>query len=138
MRPTILLTVILGVALSHVAASDAWAQEKHRISGKMLAENTKYTQQFAIDVGDVPGHQVRIFEMDRTFPKDPPLFLGLKVVKLWIRGFSDYIDLNGRAGEYSIFHLENGDKIFARNESVSQTTVNPDGSKRRSLRRWKR
>jgi hypothetical protein len=130
MRLTTLVTLATSVVLNLFAASDGWAQQRYKISGKMLAENTKYTQQFAIDVGDVPGHQVRIFEMDRTFPKDPPLFLGLKVVKLWIRGFSDYINLNGRAGEYSIFVLENGDKVFARNDSVSQTTVNPDGSKR--------
>jgi len=130
MKPNILDTLILGLALSLLAASDGLAQEKHRISGRMLAENTKYTQQYAIDIGDVPGHQLRVFEMHRTFPKDPPKFLDVAVKELWIRGYSDYIDLNGRAGEYSIFVLENGDKVFARNESVSQTVINPDGTKR--------
>jgi hypothetical protein len=130
MKQTVIVTIV--AALTILAAADGWAQQKHKISGKMLAENTKYTQQYSIDVGDVPGHQVRIFEMDRKFPTDPPLFLGVRVTELWIRGYSDYIDLNGRAAEYSIFLLENGDKVFARNESVSQTTVDPATGAKRS------
>ena len=89
----------------------------------------KFTQQHGIDVGDVPGHQVRIFEVQGTFAKDPPMFEGVRAVERWVRGFSDYTDLNGRAGTYLIFVLENSDKIFARGDGVSQGIVHPDGAK---------
>ena len=41
--------------------------EKQKISFKVPASNTKYRQQHVLDVGDVPGHQIRVFEIHRTF-----------------------------------------------------------------------
>jgi hypothetical protein len=90
---------------------------------------TKYTQQAAIDVGDVPGHQVRIYEIKRTYPSDPPVYDGVRGVESWTRGYSDYVDLNGRAWGYSYLVMENGDKIFFQYSGTTQTTVKPDGSK---------
>jgi hypothetical protein len=58
-------------------------------------ENSKYTQQHAIDVGDAPGHQVRIYELHRTFPGNAPVVNGLKLTKSWRRAVTDYIDGNG-------------------------------------------
>ena len=57
----------LAVALS---ITEAFAQE--RLIFDVSAENTKYTQQHIIDVGDVPGHQVRVFEIHRTYPSNAP------------------------------------------------------------------
>jgi hypothetical protein len=108
---------------------DVWAQ-KHQIAYKNLGENTKYVQQHAIDVGDIPGHQVRINEIHYTYPADSPVFENVKVVDQWNRGYSDYVDINGRHWGYVVFFLENGDKIFARNEGSSQTAVNADGTKK--------
>ena len=52
---SVLLVVTVSVALTVFGLSEAWAQQKHKISFKSLAENTKYmfTQQHVIDVGDV-------------------------------------------------------------------------------------
>jgi hypothetical protein len=94
----------------------------NHVSYKFLPENTKFTQQNIIDVGDAPGHQVRIIEIHRTFPTNPPMFNGLKLVEQWSRGTSDYIDNNGSATTYGVFIMENGDKFFTR-------------SSRRALRR---
>ena len=66
-------------------APSAWAQEKQKISFKMPAENSKYTQQQMIDVGDVPGHLIRIADLRRTFPANPPVFDGVKAVEAWTR-----------------------------------------------------
>jgi hypothetical protein len=52
------------------------------------------------------------------------------VKEAWFRGYSDYTDINGRSWGYSTYVLENGDKIFARFDSTTQTTMNPDGSKK--------
>jgi hypothetical protein len=126
----LLLTLSIGAALALPGISETWAQEKHQISFKNLGENTKYTEQHAINVGDVPGHQIRVFEIHFTYPNDPPVFEGLRVVESWSHGYSDYIDTNGRHWGYITYVLENGDKIFARNDGSSQTIVNPNGAKK--------
>jgi hypothetical protein len=126
----LLLVFTIGTALTLLGISDTWAQQKRQISFKNFGENTKYTEQHAINVGDVPGHQVRIFEIHFTYPKDPPVFDGVRVVESWSHGYSDYIDVNGRHWGYITYVLENGDKIFARNDGSSQTIVDPDGAKK--------
>ena len=46
-----------------------------------------------------------------------------------MRGYSDYVDLNGPAWGYSVTLLENGDRIFAEFSGATQTVVGPDGPK---------
>lgn len=130
-RSAYLLSIlIIGTAMTLLGISETWAQQKQTISYKNLGANTKYTQQHAIDVGDVPGHQVRINEIHYTYPKDPPMFNGIRVVESWNRGYSDYTELNGRHWGYGFHILENGDKIFYRNDGSSQTVVSADGAKK--------
>jgi hypothetical protein len=95
-RRTLILTTIalLGLAVG-LPAADAVAQQKQRISYNVSAENSKYTQQHVIDVGDVPGHQVRVYEIYRSFPNNAPVINGLKVKETWTRATSDYTDGNG-------------------------------------------
>ena len=103
-----------------VPTSGALAQEKQRVAIKGLAANTKYTQQQAIDVGDVPGHQVRVYEFVRTFPADPPMVNGVKLKEAWTRGTSDYTDGTGPSIVYITYVFENDDKIFVRGAVVTQ------------------
>jgi hypothetical protein len=106
------------------------AQEKCKMKWESSAANAEYTQQHVIDVGDIPGHQIRIFELHRTFPNDRPNCEGLNRVEQWGRGYSDYIDRNGRSWGYTVIVLENGDKIFGEFSGTSQTVVSTDGSKK--------
>jgi hypothetical protein len=106
---TTMTLLCLAVALP---ATDAVAQEKQHVSFKSTAENAKYTQQQFIDVGDVPGHQVRSYEIYRTFPTNAPVIGGMKLKEQWTRAVSDYTDNNGTANLYSVYVLENGDKFF--------------------------
>src|SRR6185295_16497303 len=76
---------------------EAVAQEKQRVSFKISAENTKYTQQHSIEVGDVPGHHVRVYEIQRTFPNNPPMINGVAMKEQWTRAISDYTDNMARA-----------------------------------------
>jgi len=129
----VLLAVIVSAGSPLFGISEAWAQQKQKITYKLPAELSKFTQQHVLDVGDVPGHQVRIFEVHRTFPKDLLVVEGVRVVEEWLRGYSDYIDTNGPAWGYGIYSLENGDKIFTRLHGTSQAIVNPDGSKKNTF-----
>jgi hypothetical protein len=64
-------TGLIALCTTGIAA----AQEKQRVSFKTGLEETKYTQQLFIDAGDVPGHQVRVFELHYNFPSNPPVII---------------------------------------------------------------
>jgi hypothetical protein len=115
-RITPTTTVLLCWAV--VLAGDALAQQKNKLTFKVDAANTKYTQQHIIDVDDIPGHRVRVFEVRRVYPNNPPVINGLKIVQSWARGVSDFINSNGPAVIYHIFEAENGDKFFAQSSAV--------------------
>jgi len=111
---------VLGLALA-ISATDSLAQQMQRVSYKSPAENAKYTQQHVIDVGNVPGHQVRVYEIHRTFPNNTPVFNGIKLKETWTRSISDYVAGNGTSPGYTVYVLENGDKFFAQLFTVSQS-----------------
>ena len=113
---TALLCLVVALPTGH-----AVAQEKQHVSYKTPAENSEYTQQMSIDVGDVPGHVVRAFEIQRTFPNNAPVINGLKIAEQWTRGHGDLIGGNGNAIVYGVYIMENGDKIFTRGTLVAQS-----------------
>ena len=122
MNRTTALTVTTISLLSLIIvlpAGDALAQQKQQLVFKVGAENTKYTQQHAIDVGDIPGHQVRLFELRRTYPNNAPVINGMKVAESWTRGITDYTNNNGSAITYGAYVLENGDQFFTRGSLVA-------------------
>ena len=94
------------------------------------AATSEYTEQHAMDVGDVAGHQIRIFTVHRTFPEIEPNCEGLKRTETWSYGYSDYINRSGRAWGYNIDIFENGDKIYSQFSGTSHTSINPDGVSR--------
>jgi hypothetical protein len=68
----------------------------------------------------VPGHEVRVFEIHRTYSTDPPVINGVKLKETWTRGFSDYTDYNGLSTSYITYVFENGDKLFVQSNSLGQ------------------
>jgi hypothetical protein len=120
----------LGIALTTFPITDVSAQEKCKVSGQVPAANTTFTQQHVLDARDVPGHQVRIYELHRTYPNDEPNCEGLKRVEQWVSGYSDYTDRNGRTWGYTVTVFDNGDKIFGEFDGTSHTITGPDGSKK--------
>jgi hypothetical protein len=121
-----------GVALSMGLGAEAAAQERCKMTLDTPGANSEYTEQHVMDVGDVAGHQIRIFELHRTFPDDNENCEGIKRVEQWTHGYSDYVDRNGRAWGYSVIELDNGDKIFAQWSGTSHTVIGEDGSKKSS------
>jgi len=117
------------IATVSAVIGDAQAQEKHKFSYKLPASAGKYPQQYSIDVGDVPGHAARIYEIERAFPPGTLAFEGVSVVRERIVGYSDYVNTNGPAWAYGVYYLEDGNKVYARASGASQTTFNPDGTK---------
>src|SRR4029453_13009942 len=100
MQTTRLKTAIIHSTIGCAAAlilgpPSAWAQEKQKISYKVSAENAKYTQRNTIDVGDESGHQLILFEINRTFPSNAPVVNGVKLKETWTRGYANYVNSNG-------------------------------------------
>jgi len=119
----------LGAASLLLGAAGESGPQKQSYFFKTPPGATKYTQQHAIDVDDVPGHQVRIYELHSTFSEEAPVYNGVKVKEAWLRAMTDYTNGTGRGSGYSMSILENGDKIFGRWESMTQTTIGADGTK---------
>jgi hypothetical protein len=120
----------VGAVLAMAAVLPGSAQEPCKMTWKVPTANTTYiTQQQVLDVGDMPGHQLRIFEQKRVFPKDKPNCEGLKRSEQWFRGVSDYVDGNGSFSGYTVLVLENGDKIFGRASGTTETIIDLSGSK---------
>jgi hypothetical protein len=105
-------------------------QDRHKIAYKGLGADSRYTQEHVIDVGDVPGHQVRIVELRRIFSADPPVYENVRGVEEWARGYSDYTDGNGHGWGYIVVVMENGDKIFGRYDGTAQAVAGADGSRK--------
>jgi hypothetical protein len=126
-RNTLILaaTGLIALCTTGIAA----AQEKQRVSFKTGLEETKYTQQLFIDAGDVPGHQIRVFELHYTFPSNPPVIInGMKLTEAWGRGTTDYTDGNGPGIAYFVYVLENGEKFFARLNLIAQRSCKSTGT----------
>ena len=121
-----LMTAALSLAIIPLAS----AQQRQQLSYTTPPGAGKYEEQHAIAVGDVPGHQVRVFSLHVVFPQEaPPVFDGVKAKEAWQRAMTDYINLSGHANGYIVYAMDNGDKVFARWEGLTHTTINPDGSK---------
>src|SRR5690242_1838690 len=83
--------VCVTVALpAHIAV----AQETQRLSFTVPAQDAVYTQQHIINVPDPAGHQVRVVEIHRIFPKNPPVINGVALKELWVRAITDYVNEN--------------------------------------------
>ncbi|HEV7442625.1 MAG TPA: hypothetical protein VGO18_08525, partial [Steroidobacteraceae bacterium] len=87
--------------LMFFASSSGWAQQKQKYVSKGVP-TTKYVEQHAIDVGDVPGHQIRVARLQTTYADDSPAFDGVKVVGSSASLSSDYIDGSGRFVVYAV------------------------------------
>jgi hypothetical protein len=122
--------LILCTAFFLVPAS---AQERCKVDDTGIGVTTKYTQQHALDVGDVPGHQIRVAQLHTTFTDPKPNCEGLKPTESENFVSTDYTDRNGTLHGYLVTTYDNGDKIFQRQEGVSQTITNADGSKSSTL-----
>jgi hypothetical protein len=129
--PAVGLALLIAACLAF-GSGDALAQQKHKYFFKAPPGTTKYTQTHLLEVTDVPGHQVRLAETQSKYGDDAPVYDGVKVRE--IRGVlvSDYVAGNGKAFSYNVYLLENGDKVFGRNDILTHTSAGADGARRTS------
>jgi hypothetical protein len=116
--------IVIIAVISAMSAEATETLKQQHVSFKALAENSEITQQQNIEIGDVPNHVIRIFDAHRTYPNNPPMINGLRIMEEWDRGSADYIDGNGPVTvQYTVYVMENGDRFFARLAEVVQATA---------------
>jgi hypothetical protein len=117
---------VSATALLYLAflTSPSAAQQIQHVSFKVAPENNKYVQQLNINVGDVPDHIERVYEIKTTLSNSPPTINGLRITEIWSRGNADITNGNGSGTQYNVFVAEGGDMLFTRNANVVQ---NPAG-----------
>jgi hypothetical protein len=119
--------VLLASVFTVTAAS---AEERCKLSWESAAGTSKYIQQLNIDVRDMPGHQVGVFELHRSYPDAKANCEGYKFAESWHHGLRDVVDRNGRVWGHVVYILDNGYKIFAEISGTVQTEVGADGTAR--------
>ena len=116
-----------------ILADVSWAQQRYLIEEKPEWSTSKYIQQHAIEVGDVPGHKVRILELQYLYNEQSQLAIsGVKVKEVWSRGYSDYTNGKGRSWGYQVWHLADGSKVFLDYSGTTMAEPTATGSVRGS------
>lgn len=81
----------IGLGVIGFVAGPAFGQERVKLQYNHVGQTSKYLAQQAYDVGDQPGHQVRIYRVQRTYgPESTLVIRGVRVKSSEANGYSDY------------------------------------------------
>lgn len=81
----------IGLGVIGFVAAPAFGQERVKLQYNHVGQTSKYLAQQAYDVGDQPGHQVRIYKVQRTYSPESTLVIrGVRVKSSEANGYSDY------------------------------------------------
>ena len=56
---------------------------------------------------------MRVYEIRNTYPEKDFAFSGVLVKESLVRGMSDYVNFSGPFTTYTVYTLEDGNKVFA-------------------------
>jgi len=120
--------VVMAIAF---ISTHAWAQQRFPISFSGEGAKSRWVQQHIIDVDDVTGHQIRIYELQRIYPSENGIVLdGERVIEEWSRGSSNYTNGIGPVSGFTTWTTEKGNKVFMESAGSSETVATETGSKR--------
>ena len=106
----------------------SWAQQEYTLD-EAPKSKSEYLREHVVDVGDRPGHQLRVYEIRYEYPGQDFAFAGVKVKESFTRGMSDYTNWSGSFSTYTVHMLEDGSKIFSRSTGTTQSTTKADGTR---------
>lgn len=106
--------------------TSAYSQQKYPVT-RAPSSSSQYVQQHAIDVDDVSGHQIRVYEIRYSYPKQDFMFAGVKVKEALTRGMSDYVANSGPFTTYTVYSMEDGTKVYSRSTGTSMQVAGVDG-----------
>jgi len=117
--PVTILFVALISAAALFAAPQARAQQKYTISQAPSA-SSHFVKEHLIDVDDVSGHQLRVYEVRNEYPEKDFALAGVPVKELVSHGMSDFVGRSGPFTAYNVYTLEDGNKVFTRLSGTAQ------------------
>jgi hypothetical protein len=118
-RLTALFVVFIG-ATALYTASPVLAQQKYTVSQPTHAIS-KLTQEHIIEVGDVDGHKLRVYEVRNEYPQNDLAFAGVAVKEMLSHGVSDFVNGSGSFMAYNVFTMADGNKVFVRVTGTTQS-----------------
>ena len=107
-------------AIALLAGHQAFAQQKYTITQPGNA-TSQFTQEHIIEVGDVPGHRLRVYEVRNEYPQKDLAFAGVAVKEMLSHGVSDSVNGSGSFTAYNVFTLVDGNKVFVRLTGTTQS-----------------
>jgi hypothetical protein len=122
-RSTVTARIVIALLAVSLSADCVFAQAKQQVSLRIPFENLKFDTSQSVEVGDVPNHIVRVFDLHYILPGSAPLINGIKIKEIWQRGTANITDGVGTTSSYFVYLMENGDKFFVRNEAIIQRTA---------------
>ena len=111
-----------------VPVQEVAAQQKYSISQPASA-TSRFTREHTIEVGDVRGHELRVYEVLNEFPQNDLVFAGVAVRQMFSRGVSDFVNGSGAFTAYNVYLMADGNKVFVR---VAGTTQSDNAGGRRA------
>lgn len=127
------LSLLAGCSLVLIAVTTSvpcLAQQKYAYSHASPPDSSKYVRDHSVDVDDAPAHKVRVVEIQRTYTKDHPVIMGVKVLETWFRGSTDYGSNGGPGHGYETWILEDGNKVFLESTFISAIETTATGSRK--------
>lgn len=101
----------------------------HRLSITQPAEAIgRFTREELVDIGDVPGHQLRVYQVHNRYPERDLTFAGVVVTEMTSGGIGDSVNGSGTFTAYNVYSLEDGNKVFVHVTGTVQ--VDPAGARR--------
>jgi hypothetical protein len=116
-RLTALLAALIGAAL--LCATGEAAAQKYTIS-QAPNSSSQFLQEHIVEVDDVPGHRLRVYEIRQEYPQKDLAFAGVVVKEALSRNVGDFVNGNGPFTYYIVYSLEDGNKVFSRGTGTSQ------------------
>ena len=119
MRAVYLASLFGFVSMIGLPVPEVAAQQKYSISQPANA-TSKFTREDIIEVGDVPGHELRVYEVQNEYPQNDLAFAGVAVKQMFSRGVSDFVNGSGAFTAYNIYMMADGNKVFVRVTGTTQ------------------
>lgn len=119
--------VVFASCLAIAYATPSWAQQTQTVTLPSVVTN--FTQQHMMEVGDVPNHQLRLFEYTRSYGADGPVIAGVHLKEALVHGMTNYTNSTGSGEVYQVLTMANGDKVYAHGTVVSHGAPASNGKR---------
>jgi hypothetical protein len=127
-RPfAVALLLVTGIA-------DAADSGRRALSYDAAAADVAIIRQHELEIGDVPHHLLRVYDLRRVFTRRPAVFAGVAATQMRERGVADLIDQSGTQSAYVTYLLADGSRIFGRYTGTVLSSRWPDGSWHHEIR----